>query len=160
MDTSLLKCDACLEGLQDKIFSHQKDFCSYVLVLRLQVKLVRPSHVTYGPAVQGWWITLSERASLLHQKALDYWLWFCKLQNHLSLVYLSTGLNKSDCQIVSGRSGQTMLMCDLGVPNLDLFSSWHSRRLPATFLLGTAWVLGCVPISLSWGNLASNKYPI
>jgi len=53
MDTSLLKCNACLEGLQDKIFSHQKNFCKYILKLKLQVKLVKPSRIAYGPAVQG-----------------------------------------------------------------------------------------------------------
>lgn len=62
------------------------------------------------------------RASLLHQKALDYWLWFCRLQNHVSLVYMSVGLNKPNSQVVSWRSGQMMLMSDIGVPNLDLFS--------------------------------------
>lgn len=128
------KCNACLECLQDKIFSHQKSSCSCVLRVQFAGKACQAILCHTLTCSSGMMSSMIRKViqQPQHQKALDYWLWALWVPE--SLVSLSAALNKPHHQTVPWKSGSMILLSDAGVPNFGPFSSWHSRRcVPLSF---------------------------
>lgn len=83
------KCNACLECLQDKIFSHQKNFCSSVLRVQFASKTCQAILCHILTCCSGMMSRMirkvMQQPPLSMRKLLIIGCGFCRFQNHSSV---------------------------------------------------------------------------